>query len=86
MRRKGVAMACGVKTADDRRELAHRASDGIEVRLLWSNGDDGLAVSVCDEKTGESFELPVGEANPLDVFHHPYAYAAFEGIAYRTAA
>jgi hypothetical protein len=86
MRRKGATMACELKTAEDRRELAHRASDGIEVSLVWSKGDDALAVRVCDGKNGDSFELPVGEANPLDVFHHPYAYAAFEGIEYRAAA
>jgi hypothetical protein len=79
-------MAGDVTTAEARRELAYRASDGVEVSLLWSGDDDGLAVRVSDGKTGGSFELPVGEANPLHVFHHPFAYAAFEGIEYRTAA
>jgi hypothetical protein len=59
------------------RELDSRSGDGIRVRLLWHPHDDQLSVAVDDTKTGQSFEVPVraGEA-PLDVFHHPYAYAA----------
>jgi hypothetical protein len=59
------------------RELDSRSSDGIRVRLLWHPHDDQLSVAVDDTKTGESFELRVGAGEaPLDVFHHPYAYAA----------
>ena len=29
---------------------------------------------------GESFEFEVEGANALDVFHHPYAYAASPGV------
>jgi hypothetical protein len=59
------------------RELDRRTSDGIHVRLLWHPEDDHVSVAVNDTKTGEIFELPVhaGES-ALDVFHHPYAYAA----------
>jgi hypothetical protein len=85
MRREGVTVACGVKREEGPRELAYRASDGLEVSLLWSEADDRLAVRVSDGRSGDSFELPVGEANPLHVFYHPYAYAAFEGIEYRVA-
>ena len=36
-----------------------------------------MTVAVTDTKTGEAFELPVREGErALDVFHHPYAYAA----------
>jgi hypothetical protein len=59
-----------------KRELAHRSSAGLEVRLVWSPGDDSLAVRVRDARTGEAFELPVGEDSPLEVFYHPFAYAA----------
>jgi hypothetical protein len=60
-----------------RRELDRRTSDGIEVRLLWSQNDGRVTVTVTDTKTGEAFELPVREGErALDVFHHPYAYAA----------
>lgn len=56
-------------------ELAVRGSDGVFVSLLWRRSDDALLVVVSDTRQGESFELAVGSADPLDVFHHPYAYA-----------
>ena len=59
------------------RELDNRTSDGIHVRLLWHPHDNHVSVTVNDTKTGESFELEVeGGQRPLDVFDHPYAYAA----------
>ena len=58
------------------RELDHRVSDGIDVRLLWRPEDDRALVAVSDAKTGESFTVEVGEnQRALDVFNHPYAYA-----------
>lgn len=58
------------------RELDHRVSDGIDVRLLWRPHDDRALVAVTDAKTEESFTIEVGaDQRPLDVFHHPYAYA-----------
>ena len=57
------------------RELAHRSSDGVEVSLLWSPDDGRLTVLVVDTKLGEVFDLPLTDERPLDVFHHPYAYA-----------
>jgi hypothetical protein len=59
------------------RELSHRFHDNIDVRLLWRQHDDRVVVAVADGKTGEQFsiEVPDGE-RALDVFHHPYAYAA----------
>jgi hypothetical protein len=59
------------------RELDARTGDGIHVRLLWHPEDDHLSVTVNDTKTGETFELPIHPGEPpLDVFHHPFAYAA----------
>ena len=59
------------------RELDGRTGDGIEVRLLWCQSDGQVTVEVADTKTGETFELSVGEGErALEVFHHPYAYAA----------
>jgi hypothetical protein len=59
------------------RELDHRVSDGIDVRLLWRQHDDRVLVAVSDVKTGEAFTLEVGaDQRALDVFHHPFAYAA----------
>jgi hypothetical protein len=46
--------------------------------LLWRPADDTLAVTVLDE-TGDSFELVVDADEALEVFNHPYAYAAFRG-------
>jgi hypothetical protein len=37
------------------RELDHRSSDGIEVRLLWNSLTDLVSVVVADERTGEFF-------------------------------
>lgn len=62
------------------RELDSRTSDGIRVRLLWHSSEDRVSIAVSDTKTGEAFELAVREGqSPLDVFHHPFAYAAYGG-------
>ena len=59
------------------RELDRRTGDGIEVRLLWCEYDGRVTVAVSDTKSGVAFQLPVREGErALDVFHHPYAYAA----------
>jgi hypothetical protein len=57
-------------------ELHHRSADGIEVSLLWSRGTNTLTVAVEDSRSGESFELPAPAEKALDVFEHPFAYAA----------
>ena len=63
------------------RELHSRVSDGIHVRLLWSRQDDRTTVAVLDTKTGDSFHVDVrAHERALDVFHHPYAYAALRAI------
>ena len=62
-------------------ELASRASNGIEVALLWNRRSDELRVCVTDAHTGVYFELAAERDNALDVFHHPYSYAAFRGVA-----
>jgi hypothetical protein len=58
------------------RELARRTHDGVEVALLWSPADDRLTVVVEDRKLNERFELQTRRDNALEVFYHPYAYAA----------
>ena len=63
------------------RELDYRATDGVEVALLWSPSNDVVSVQVVDAKANEAFELVLDEHDrPLDVFHHPYAYAAMRGL------
>jgi hypothetical protein len=62
---------------DTFRELDYRSSDRIEVRLLWRPSDDRVIVAVADGKTGERFTVDVrAHESALDVFHHPFAYAA----------
>jgi hypothetical protein len=68
-----------IHTLPARQELAYRSTNGIDVFLLWCPADDSLAVVVIDENA-DSFELVVDAAQALDVFEHPYAYAAFRGI------
>lgn len=61
--------------------LAERSGAGVTVSLLWRRGGGRSSVRVDDARTGESFELGVAPGDdPLDVFHHPYAYAAFRGF------
>jgi hypothetical protein len=58
-------------------ELASREADGCSVTLVWVRETDRARVMVHDRKlgTGFAFDVDPGE-NPLDVFNHPYAYAA----------
>ena len=79
-----AGMASTHKETEMKRELAHRSNNGIEVTLYWLDGTDRLAVAVADTGSGDSFELPVESRVALDAFHHPYAYAAFTGVEYRT--
>ncbi len=67
-------------------ELNHRANDGIDVRLLWDSTDNSVYVTVDDVRTGDAFALKVSkEDDALDVFHHPYAYAAYHRVETRGA-
>jgi hypothetical protein len=77
-------MASTHKETEMKRELAHRSNHGIEVTLYWLEGTDRLAVAVTDTGSDDSFELPVDSGHALDAFHHPYAYAAYTGVEYRT--
>jgi len=57
-------------------ELAHRESGGTHIALLWSKEDATVTVSVVGSGPDDSFELEAAESSALDVFYHPYAYAA----------
>jgi YD repeat-containing protein len=68
--------------AHTRRELESRSNDGIDVRFLWNEHDNPVRVTMADAKTGDGFAIEVGEGErPLDVFHHPFAYAAWRDMA-----
>lgn len=63
------------------RELDHRSADGLDVTLVWDADADVASVIVVDAKNGEAFELVLEDRDDaLDVFHHPYAYAALRGL------
>lgn len=70
-------------TPTDTRELAYRMADGVEVALYWHTGGGYVSVVVSDARIGETFELVLDERdNAMDVFHHPYAYAAHRGLEF----
>jgi hypothetical protein len=56
------------------RELDHRRSDGIDVRLLWNSRSNGVSIAVEDDRTGETFVLDVPSSEAREAFKHPYAY------------
>jgi hypothetical protein len=62
-------------------ELARRSSAGIDVTILWTSTTNTVSVAVDDEPAGNHFELVIDDdASALEVFRHPYAYAAWRGI------
>jgi hypothetical protein len=68
------------------RELLVREADGIEVSLVWRRDADTLAVVVNDGRLGSSFEVAAPRDRALDAFHHPFAYAAAQGVEFAVAA
>jgi hypothetical protein len=63
------------------RELQSRVNDGIQVDLVWCERSGRAWVAVTDSKSGEAFSVPVRDGErALDVFHHPFAYAASHGM------
>jgi hypothetical protein len=64
----------------DRRGLAHRTSDGIEVTLFWSELSGQVTVAVLDTPSDEALEFDVDGSAALDAFNHPYAYAATQRV------
>lgn len=70
------------KATDPCRELAYRASKGVEVVLFWHQDRGQLTVAVSDGRSGAYFELAAAPDEALDVFNHPYAHAAFRGLPY----
>lgn len=64
----------------DRRELAHRTSDRIEVTLFWSKAANQVTIAVLDTRSGDAVEFEVDGSAALDAFNHPYAYAATQRV------
>jgi hypothetical protein len=59
-------------------ELASRSGDGLDVTLVWTNRDgrDEVVVRVADFREGAYLEIPAEPGRALEVFYHPFAYAA----------
>jgi hypothetical protein len=64
----------------ERRELAHRTRDGIEVTLFWSKPSDRITIAIVDIRSDEAREFEVDGSAALDAFNHPYAYAATQRV------
>lgn len=60
----------------ERRELAHRTGDGIEVTLFWNQPTDRVTIALFDTRSEEAFEFEIDGKAALYAFNHPYAYAA----------
>jgi hypothetical protein len=63
----------------ERRELAHRTNDGIDVTLFWSKASNRVTISVYHARFATALEFEVAGGDALDAFNHPYAYAASGG-------
>jgi hypothetical protein len=62
-----------------RTELADRSIDGVDVTLVWVQGDgeEEAVVCVSDRRDGAYFEIPAEPRLALDVYYHPFAYRDF---------
>ena len=68
-------------------ELSSRSANGIDVALIWQHHDNTAVVVVVDQRSGENLVLDVGDDdNALDIFNHPYAYAAQRHIDHGSTA
>ena len=64
------------ESVQPRRELAQRASGGIEVALYWSPLDDSTTVEVWDAVADETIVFGVTPERALEAFYHPFAQLA----------
>jgi hypothetical protein len=73
-------------TATERRALAQRSGNGIEVTLLWTASTNTVTVAVIDSHSAEELEFEVDGSCVLDAFNHPYAHAATHRVRSTQAA
>ena len=59
--------------ATQRRELAHRTTNGIDVTLLSTKSTNVVTIAVIDSHSAEELEFEVDGRFALDAFNHPYA-------------
>jgi hypothetical protein len=57
--------------------LANRRSYDVDVALFWARRTGRLWVNVTHHATGRIAHIDATPANALDVFHHPFAHAAY---------
>jgi hypothetical protein len=69
-------------STNTRTELAQRSSEGVDMTLVWVQGDvdDGAVVCVCDRREGAYFEIAIEPYLALDVYYHSFAYRAFSAV------
>ena len=67
-------MAANALALSERRELASRSSDDLEVMLWWDPRINAVAVSIWDWKRDTHFKLAADRHRALDVFYHPFSY------------
>lgn len=72
-------------TSTQRRELAQRTDDGIEVTLYWNEPTDRVTVVVFDLRSDETLDFEIDGRAALDAFNHPYTYAATRAQAQRAS-
>lgn len=71
-----------VESLTSMRELDYRFVHGLQVQLWWDPETGCVWVSVRDARTANQFLIEVRDGErPLDVFHHPYAYAPRQQLA-----
>jgi hypothetical protein len=56
-------------------ELAKRASNGLEVLLLWDRSSNRVKVAVSDARLCHHLDFEIAPAYALQAFHHPFAHA-----------
>ena len=66
-----------------RRELAFRASGGLEITLYWDAEAGCTSVEVHQPATNETIAFEVAREDALDAFHHPFAHIA-SGLGFRS--
>jgi hypothetical protein len=77
MRGRAVIMEAQLgDSVQPRRELASRASGGIEVTLYWSPFDNSTTVEVWDAASDETIVFAVPPERALQAFYHPFAQLA----------
>ena len=71
-----------VESLASMRELDYRFVNGLQVQLWWDPETSCVWVSVRDARTESQFLIEVREGErPMDVFHHPFAYAPHQRLA-----